>query len=64
MQRRFILGLGAQKAGTTWLSQYIRNDPQFRVGPIVRKELHVWDRRDMALFVEFKRSPFKVQESR
>ncbi len=55
MQRRFILGIGAQKAGTTWLSDYLRGDPAFRTGPITTKELHIWDRTDLALFHPYRR---------
>ncbi len=39
--RVFILGAGAQKAGTTWLHQYLRQHKGFRGGPL--KEYHVWD---------------------
>ncbi len=37
----FVLGLGAQKAGTTWLSDYLRGSPAFAGG--FRKEYHVFD---------------------
>jgi len=37
----FVLGLGAQKAGTTWLSDYLRSSPQYDYG--FRKEYHVLD---------------------
>lgn len=36
-----ILGIGAQKAGTTWLYQYLKNSKGFFAGPL--KEYHVWD---------------------
>ncbi len=36
-----MLGLGAQKAGTTWLSDYLRSSPQYDYG--FRKEYHVLD---------------------
>lgn len=55
MQRRFILGLGTQKAGTTWLSDYIRADPAFVHGPVVNKELHVWDHLDLSIYGEDRR---------
>jgi hypothetical protein len=48
-QRCFILGVGAQKAGTSWLSDYIRSDPGYRHGPIQAKELHIWDRADLPI---------------
>jgi len=37
----FLLGLGAQKAGTTWLDRALRNSPGFAAGAM--KEYHVWD---------------------
>lgn len=42
----FILGLGAQKAGTSWLHTYFRTVPEIHTGFL--KEYHVLD----ALFVE------------
>ena len=36
----FLLGVGAQKAGTTWVNQYLRRHPQTACGRI--KELHVF----------------------
>lgn len=38
----FILGVGAQKAGTTWLWQQLTRNPGYR--SLGRKELHYWDR--------------------
>ena len=40
-QRTFILGLGAQKSGTTWLYEYLINSKKVAVGIV--KEFHVWD---------------------
>ena len=40
-QPRFILGLGAQKAGSTWAREYLSSDSKADFGPI--KEYHVWD---------------------
>ncbi len=37
----FVLGLGAQKSGTTWLSEYLGASPQYDGG--FRKEYHVLD---------------------
>ena len=37
----FVLGLGAQKSGTTWLSEYLGSSPQYDGG--FRKEYHVLD---------------------
>ena len=43
--RLFILGLGAQKCGTTWLYHYLSQADNFRTG--VAKEYHVWDALDI-----------------
>lgn len=40
-----MLGVGAQKAGTTWLYAYLRQSPQFVHG--YRKEYHVFDAVDL-----------------
>lgn len=37
----FLLGLGAQKAGSSWAQDYLAQDPVADFGPI--KEYHVWD---------------------
>jgi len=42
----FVLGAGAQKAGTTWLYRYLKKSAEFRVG--YRKEYHVFDTVDLA----------------
>ena len=41
MKKTFILGVGAQKAGTTWLHQYLKLSPFFNPG--LMKEYHIWD---------------------
>lgn len=41
MKKRFLLCIGCQKGGTTWLCEYLRDAPEVRVG--VRKEMHVLD---------------------
>jgi hypothetical protein len=46
MKPTFVLGIGAQKAGTTWLADYIRADDNYKVGFISQKEFHIWDRVD------------------
>jgi hypothetical protein len=38
-----IIGIGAQKTGTTWLYRYLRRHPQVAMSP--HKELHYWDER-------------------
>ena len=41
MSKVFVLGVGAQKAGTTWLSEYLREQPGANFG--FRKEYHTFD---------------------
>jgi hypothetical protein len=41
----FLLGLGAQKAGTAWMHRYLASSPQ--CDPGFRKEYHVWDALDL-----------------
>lgn len=47
----FVLGAGAQKAGTTWLHAYLSHFDDVDFGPI--KEYHVWDGLSVPEFVEF-----------
>ena len=47
-RKTFILGLGAQKSGTTWLSEYLRMHDKFDSG--VLKEYHIWDALDVKAF--------------
>jgi hypothetical protein len=47
-KRTFILGLGHQKCGTSWLHKYLCHSDQFAEG--YSKEFHVWDRKDIPLF--------------
>ena len=42
-RRTFLLGVGAQKAGTTWLSYYLHAHPQVMMSPI--KEMHFFGNR-------------------
>lgn len=44
-QGTFVLGLGAQKAGTTWLHQYLAAAEGVETGAL--KEYHVWDARHL-----------------
>ena len=44
--KTFLLGVGAQKAGTTWVHHYLAGSPQFVRG--YRKEYHVFDSSDLA----------------
>lgn len=41
MEKKFFLGLGAQKSGTTWLNSYLRSSDSFNLG--LMKEYHIWD---------------------
>ncbi len=45
MAKTFLLGAGAQKAGTTWLYESLRRSPQLKHG--FRKEYHVLDVREL-----------------
>ena len=40
-RRTFLLGVGAQKAGTTWLHRYLVSSPN--VAQTILKEYHIWD---------------------
>lgn len=39
--KTFLLGVGAQKAGTTWLHRYLQSFPNTDLG--FAKEYHIWD---------------------
>jgi hypothetical protein len=41
MNKKFILGVGAQKSGTSWLYRYLKCCPYFNMG--IMKEYHIWD---------------------
>jgi len=41
MTKTFILGIGAPKAGTTWLHAYLKSVNGFAHG--LQKEMHIWD---------------------
>jgi hypothetical protein len=43
--KTFLLGAGAQKAGTTWLHDYLAAAPE--CAPSIRKEYHVFDVLDL-----------------
>lgn len=45
MTKTFLLGVGCQKGGTTWLYDYLATSPQFTHG--YRKEYHVFDALDL-----------------
>jgi hypothetical protein len=45
MAKTFLLGVGCQKGGTSWLYDYLAGSPQFAQG--YRKEYHVFDALDL-----------------
>jgi len=47
-KRTFILGLGHQKCGTSWLHKYLCQSDRFAEGHT--KEYHIWDKVDIPLF--------------
>ena len=55
--KTFILGIGAQKAGTSWLHQYINNDQRANLGQM--KEYHYWN----SIFVESENYKNKKQKN-
>ena len=57
-ERRFVLGLGHQKCGTSWLHKYLCQSDLFAEGH--SKEFHVWDRLDIPVF-ENSRSKLKLK---
>lgn len=52
LKRTFILGLGHQKCGTSWLHKYLCQSDKFAEG--FSKEFHVWDSRDIPLLAKNK----------
>lgn len=59
--KQFVLGIGAQKAGTTWLYKYLSSDPDFRQGVVKDKELHIWDIREIPALAGFRRKLRRVR---
>ena len=43
----FILGLGFQKCGTSWLYRYLQQSEKFDGGEL--KEYHIWDAIDIPI---------------
>lgn len=54
-KKLFLLGLGAQKCGTSWIHKYVASSDKSRMGPI--KEYHVWDAKFSPPFEDFKVGP-------
>ena len=51
-EKIFVLGVGAQKAGTTWLHRYLNGFDDVSTG--FMKEYHIWDARDLPSCKHFK----------
>jgi hypothetical protein len=51
MRNTFILGVGAQKSGTTWIDAYLRASGRADFG--ILKEYHIWDARYVNLCQQF-----------
>ena len=50
--KTFVLGVGAQKAGTSWLHDHLASSPQ--CDPGFMKEYHVWDGLDVEAMSHFR----------
>ena len=50
--KTFVLGVGAQKAGTSWLYEHLASSPQ--CDPGFMKEYHVWDGLDLDAMAHFR----------
>ncbi len=51
-RKTFVLGLGAQKSGTSWLHHYLQKQPGTNLGKY--KEYKIWDAIDLPLFRRFR----------
>lgn len=51
-RKTFVLGLGAQKCGTTWLYNYLNDAPDCDMGAM--KEYHIWDGKLVPEFAFFR----------
>lgn len=58
--KTFVLGVGAQKAGTTWLHEYLNSYACSDFG--MHKEYHIWDAAFSELCTEFKVTPEMLAE--
>lgn len=56
-----MLGVGAQKAGTSWMRWYMQQAPNVDCGPC--KEYHVWDALTLPDFPRTQVSPLQAQRS-
>lgn len=53
VEKTFLLGVGAQKSGTTWVHRWLEGSEGVRMGPF--KEYHVWDAATLPACREFRR---------
>lgn len=51
--KTFLLGVGAQKSGTTWVHRWLEGSEGVRMGPF--KEYHVWDAATLDACRDFRR---------
>ncbi|AXS41361.1 sulfotransferase [Breoghania sp. L-A4] len=61
MKPKFILGVGAQRAGTTWLHKALMAQSNVNMG--FTKEYHIWDAKFSLLGQEFQSKPIKPDNS-
>jgi hypothetical protein len=61
VQKVFLLGLGAQKSGTSWLFDYLNQNPRSRFG--LAKEYHVLDAHFVPFFYSFHEERVKKLEA-
>ena len=47
----FVLGVGSQKAGTSWLHKQLDNNKNFNMG--FTKEYHIWDAKFLPISSKF-----------
>ncbi len=59
INKKFILGLGNQKCGTSWLYSYLQQFDNFNEG--FWKECRIWDALDVAESKRFKINPFDLK---
>lgn len=59
--KTFLLGVGAQKAGTTWLHQYLSGFDSANFG--LHKEYHIWDAVSSDLCAEFRVTPAMLTQT-
>lgn len=58
MKRTFVLGIGTQKAGTTWLFRLLSQSPGYVPG--WTKEYHVWDVREIPILSHYRIRPLEI----